>query len=71
MLAAFLQSLMRKDESAPTIMARLPVACPPLDELLHGGVESGALTEFFGEAGSGKTNICLQLARNAALAGRK
>jgi DNA repair protein RadB len=52
-------------------MARLPVACPPLDELLHGGVESGALTEFFGEAGSGKTNVCLQLARNAALAGRK
>lgn len=52
-------------------MARLPIACPPLDELLHGGVESGALTEFFGEAGSGKTNVCLQLARNAALAGRK
>jgi DNA repair protein RadB len=52
-------------------MARLPVACPPLDELLHGGVETGALTEFFGEAGSGKTNVCLQLARNAALAGRK
>lgn len=52
-------------------MARLPFACPPLDELLHGGVESGALTEIFGEAGSGKTNICLQLARNVALAGRK
>jgi DNA repair protein RadB len=50
---------------------RLPLACGPLDELLHGGVESGALTEFFGEAGSGKTNVCLQLARNAALAGRK
>ena len=52
-------------------MARLPIACSPLDDLLHGGVESGALTEFFGEAGSGKTNVCLQLARNAALAGRK
>ena len=52
-------------------MARLPIACPPLDELLHGGVEPGALTEFYGEAGSGKTNVCLQLARNAALAGRK
>ena len=52
-------------------LARLPVACPPLDELLHGGVESGAVTEFFGEAGVGKTNVCLQLARNAALAGRK
>lgn len=52
-------------------LARLPLACPPLDELLHGGVESGAITEFFGEAGAGKTNVCLQLARNAALAGRK
>lgn len=52
-------------------MARLPIACQPLDELLHGGVESGALTELFGEAGSGKTNVCLQLTRNAALAGRK
>ena len=52
-------------------VSRLPTACPPLDELLHGGVESGAITEFFGEAGAGKTNVCLQLARNAALAGRK
>lgn len=52
-------------------VARLPTACPPLDELLHGGVESGAITEFFGEAGAGKSNVCLQLARNAALAGRK
>jgi DNA repair protein RadB len=51
--------------------SRLPIACAPLDELLHGGVETGALTEFFGEAGTGKTNVCLQLARNVALAGRK
>lgn len=63
-------------KASPTLaekpsMARLPLACPPLDELLHGGVESGAITEFFGEAGAGKTNLCLQLARNAALAGRK
>lgn len=50
---------------------RLPTACPPLDDLLHGGVESGAMTEFFGEAGAGKTNVCLQLARNMALAGKK
>lgn len=59
-----------EEESART-MPRLPIACPPLDELLHGGVEPGAITEFYGEAGSGKTNICLQLARNCALAGRK
>src|SRR5688500_18315462 len=60
-----------RDVGEEPSMARLPIACPPLDDLLHGGVESGALTDFFGEAGSGKTNVCLQLARNAALAGRK
>ncbi|MHB8604378.1 MAG: DNA repair and recombination protein RadB [Thermoplasmatota archaeon] len=50
---------------------RTPIECGPLDDLLDGGVESGALTEFFGEAGAGKTNICLQLTRNVARAGRK
>ena len=50
---------------------RVPVGCPPIDELLSGGVESGALTEFYGEAGAGKTNICLQIARNVAREGRK
>lgn len=72
MLGGILHTLMGKTTPGETSpMARLPFACPPLDELLHGGVESGALTELFGEAGAGKTNACLQLARNAALAGRK
>lgn len=62
---------MGEDEAEAVSRMRVPTACPPLDELLHGGVESGAMTEFFGEAGSGKTNVCLQLARNVALAGRK
>lgn len=42
-----------------------------MDDLLQGGLEGGAITLFFGEAGSGKTNICLQVARNVALAGKK
>ncbi len=42
------------------------IECKSLDDLLEGGVESGCLTLFYGEAGSGKTNICLQLARNVA-----
>lgn len=72
MLAGLLQTLIGKPEDGrETPVSRLPIACPPLDELLSGGVESGAITEFYGEAGSGKTNVCLQLARNAALAGRK
>lgn len=50
---------------------RVPIGCPSLDHILGGGVESGALTEFFGEAGVGKTNVCLQLARNIARDGRK
>ncbi len=43
---------------------KLPIGAEGLDTLLGGGIESNALTEFYGEAGTGKTNICLQLARN-------
>ena len=35
-----------------------------MDELLNGGVERGCITLLYGEAGSGKTNLCIQLARN-------
>lgn len=45
---------------------KIKIECKTLDDLLEGGVESGCLTLFYGEAGSGKTNICLQLARNIA-----
>ncbi|WP_202319778.1 DNA repair and recombination protein RadA [Archaeoglobus neptunius] len=38
-----------------------------LDALLGGGVETQAITEFFGEFGSGKTQICHQLAVNVQL----
>ncbi|WP_290597240.1 MULTISPECIES: DNA repair and recombination protein RadA [unclassified Archaeoglobus] len=38
-----------------------------LNELLGGGVETQAITEFFGEFGSGKTQICHQLAVNVQL----
>jgi len=48
---------------------KLAVGSRPLDNLLGGGVESGILTEFYGEAGTGKTNICLQLTRNCAANG--
>lgn len=40
--------------------------CKPLDDLLGGGVENGIVTEFYGEAGTGKTNICLQASREVA-----
>ncbi|HLE47227.1 MAG TPA: DNA repair and recombination protein RadB [Candidatus Thermoplasmatota archaeon] len=47
---------------------KLKTECAPLDDLLGGGLEPGTITLIYGEAGAGKTNICLQLARNAILA---
>ena len=38
-----------------------------LDSLLGGGVETKTITEFFGEFGSGKTQICHQLSVNVQL----
>jgi DNA repair protein RadB len=52
-------------------VTRVPVGSKAIDELLDGGLEPGAITLLFGEAGTGKTNICLQVARNVALEGRK
>jgi DNA repair protein RadB len=52
-------------------MNRLQIKCKPLDELLGGGIESNIITEIYGEAGTGKTNICLQAARECANSGKK
>ncbi|MDD4669377.1 MAG: ATPase domain-containing protein, partial [Candidatus Methanomethylophilus sp.] len=43
---------------------RIPTGCLALDNLLGGGIETGSVTLFYGEAGCGKSNICLQLAYN-------
>jgi len=40
----------------------ISTGCRSLDELLDGGVETQAITEFIGEFGAGKTQICHQLA---------
>jgi DNA repair protein RadB len=50
---------------------RLPLGCPAVDELLGGGIECGTITLLYGEGGSGKTNWCLQAAREVARQGRK
>lgn len=52
-------------------MTRLSIQCSPLDKLLGGGLEQRIITELFGEAGTGKTNVCLQAARECALSGKK
>lgn len=50
---------------------RVPFGCKALDDLLGGGIETGTITLMYGEAGSGKTNLCIQLAKNIVLDGKK
>jgi DNA repair protein RadB len=53
------------------IMNILSLGCQSLDALLGGGLESGIITRVYGEAGTGKTNLCLQAARECVLSGKK
>ena len=48
---------------------RIRIGCKELDDLLGGGIERGCITEIYGEGGSGKTNLCLQVAINVAKMG--
>lgn len=52
-------------------MKRLPLACKTIDDMLGGGIEYQSITEVHGEAGSGKTNFCLQASRECAKKGKK
>ena len=46
---------------------KLTTGSKEFDDLLGGGVETEAITEFFGEFGSGKTQVMHQLAVNATI----
>ncbi|HER54544.1 MAG TPA: DNA repair and recombination protein RadA, partial [Candidatus Bathyarchaeota archaeon] len=46
---------------------RLTTGSNMLDKLLGGGIESQSITEFYGEYGSGKSQICHQLCVNIQL----
>jgi DNA repair protein RadA len=46
---------------------RVTTGSTMLDKLLGGGIESQSITEFYGEYGSGKSQICHQLCVNAQL----
>ncbi|MDD1747224.1 MAG: DNA repair and recombination protein RadA [Methanomassiliicoccales archaeon] len=48
-------------------LKKLTSCSKALDELMGGGFETQAITEFFGEFGSGKTQLCFQLAVNATM----
>jgi len=50
---------------------RIPLGCSQFDRLLGGGIEKGSVTLIYGEAGAGKSNVCMQLARNIAINGDK
>ena len=54
---------MRADEymKLRKTVEKLTTGCKKLDELLGGGVETQAITEFYGEFGTGKSQICHQL----------
>lgn len=48
-------------------IGRITTGSRRLDELLGGGVETRTITEFYGEFGTGKTQICMQLSVNVQL----
>ena len=52
-------------------MNSLKIGCKPLDSLLGEGIEKGIISKIYGESGTGKTNICLQAARECAKSGLK
>jgi len=50
---------------------KLLSGCTPLDELVGGGFEAGIVTQVYGEAGSGKTNLAIQLSIACAVQNKK
>lgn len=49
---------------------KIPIGCS-IDNILGGGVEPRIITQIYGPAGVGKTNICLQLLVNCIKLGKK
>ena len=47
------------------MIPRLPSKCEGVDKLLAGGIEQGTVSLVYGEAGTGKTSLALQLSREA------
>jgi len=49
------------------LVGKLTTGCEAFDELMGGGIETQAITEFYGEFGCGKTQIAHHLAVNVQL----
>ena len=62
-------SFVRADEllKLRQTVLRLTTGSKALDELLGGGLETQTITEFYGEYGSGKSQVCHQLCVNVQL----
>ncbi|MCD6477858.1 MAG: DNA repair and recombination protein RadB [Candidatus Aenigmarchaeota archaeon] len=50
---------------------RLPLNCKPIDDLLGGGIEYKSLTNVYGPAGSGKTNLAILASISCVESGKK
>lgn len=48
-------------------LPRVTTGSKELDDMVGGGLEAGSITEFYGEFGSGKSQLCHQLAVNVQL----
>ena len=44
----------------------IPSGSKCIDSLLAGGIETGTVTQIYGQSGTGKTTLCLMFAKNAA-----
>jgi DNA repair protein RadB len=55
---------LKEDEKVP-----FGIGC--IDKFLEGGIDAGVITEIYGEGGSGKTNMALQLTVSTLLRGDK
>ena len=42
-------------------LPKLSTGCEELDKIFFGGIEQGALTQFYGSSGTGKTQLCFTL----------
>ena len=49
----------------------MPSGSPNIDNFLGGGFEYGIITQIYGASGTGKTNICTQLAVQCIRSGKK
>jgi DNA repair protein RadB len=67
---SFGKPFLRKKRFIMQLPTKYSAGCKNIDELLGGGFESGTVTQLYGEAGSGKTNICLQTAVECARKGK-